>query len=210
LGSWDWRIRWCRESALNYFPVFKNLTYLFIDFGELKKIAMVILRQRKICFLNGFMAQELGKLEIAEYLKAKIPGLILPKLHSNPELGLKDLKNLQKTSWDLVIGLSMGGVYATKIKSKKTLLINPGFNIGEGIKPKYPEYSLGFKKLESLPDLAENVTGMIATDDKIRPITEPIFIEKYGKNNLINYPGKHVPEISELDKYIIPEIKKLL
>ena len=199
-----------RESVSDSFPVFKNPTYLFIDFGELKKIAMVILRQRKVCFLNGFMAQELGKLEIAEYLKAKIPGLILPKLHSNPELGIKDLKNLQKTSWDLVIGFSMGGVYATKIKSKKTLLINPGFNIGEGIKPRYPEYSLGFKKLESLPDLAENVTGMIAIDDKIRPVTEPIFIEKYGKNSLINYPGKHVPEISELDKYIIPEIKKLL
>ena len=37
LGSWDWRIRWCRESALNYFPVFKNPTYLFIDFGNRTK-----------------------------------------------------------------------------------------------------------------------------------------------------------------------------
>ena len=171
---------------------------------------MIILRTNKVCFLNGFMAQELGKLEIAEYLKKEIPELILPRLHSDPKLGLKDLKELQKVSWNLVIGLSMGGVYATKIKSKKTLLINPGFNIGEGIKLKYPEYSAGFKKLESLPDLAENVIGMIALDDKIRSITEPIFIEKYGKENLINYPGKHVPEINELDKYIIPEIKKLL
>ena len=171
---------------------------------------MVILRQKNVCFLNGFMAQELGKLEIAEYLKEKIPSLILPRLHSDPELGIKDLKEIQKISWDLVIGFSMGGVYATKIKSKKTLLINPGFNIGEGIKKKNPEYSSGFKRLESLPDLAENVIGMIALDDKIRPITESIFIEKYGKENLINYPGKHVPEISELDKYIIPEIKKLL
>ena len=171
---------------------------------------MIILRYKKVCFLNGFMAQELGKLEIANHLKSCIPHLQLPKLSSNPEKGLKDLAEIQKTHWDLVIGLSMGGVYATKVRSKKTLLINPGFGISEGIKTKVPEYSNGFKELENLPSLATNVIGMIAEDDKIRPFTEPIFISLYGKKNLINYPGKHVPTIKELDDYIIPEIEKLL
>ena len=171
---------------------------------------MIILRNKKICFLNGFMAQELGKLDIANFFKQHIPNLILPKLRSNPELGLKDLKEIQKINWDLVIGLSMGGVYAIKINSKKTFLINPGFNISEGIKLKFPEFSSGFKKLEDLPNLAKNVIGMIAIEDKIRPVTEPIFIQLYGKENLINYPGKHVPGKLELEKYILPELLSYL
>jgi predicted esterase YcpF (UPF0227 family) len=171
---------------------------------------MIILRNKKVCFLNGFMAYELGKLEIANHLKSCIPNLQLPTIRSNPEEGLKDLKEIQKIKWDLVIGLSMGGVYATKIRSRKTLLINPGFNISEGIKTKVPEFSNGFRKLENLPSLATDVKGMIATEDKIRSITEPIFISLYGKENLINYPGKHVPTIEEIDQYIIPEINKLL
>lgn len=93
---------------------------------------------------------------------------------------------------------------------KKTLLINPGFGISEGIKLKFPEYAEGFKELENLPILSKNVTGLIATEDKIRPVIEPIFIKLFGKRNLINYPGKHVPTIEELDRYIIPEIEKLL
>lgn len=171
---------------------------------------MLVFRNKKVCFLNGFLAYELGKLDVANYLKSQIPYIQLPVIRSNPELGLKDLITIQRKKWDLVIGLSMGGVYATKIKSKKTLLINPGFNISEGIKTKVPEFSEGFKKLENLPSLATDVKGMIALDDKIRPITEPIFISLYGKNNLINYPGKHVPTTKEIENYILPEIYKLL
>ena len=171
---------------------------------------MIIQRNSRICFLNGFLAYELNKTEISDYLKSVIPSLQLPILRSDPEHGLKDLKSIQRTSWDLVIGLSMGGVYAIKIKSKRTLLINPGFGISEGLKSKYPQFYDGFKKLESLPNLATNVKGMIAKEDKIRPFTEPIFISLFGKENLINYPGQHVPTIEELDKYIIPEITKLL
>lgn len=36
LGSWDWRRTGCRESTSSHFPVFKNLTYLFIDFWNNK------------------------------------------------------------------------------------------------------------------------------------------------------------------------------
>jgi len=154
------------------------------------------------------MAYELGKLEISEFFKKEIPNIQIPVVHSDPRLGLKDLQKLKQVNWDLVIGLSMGGVYATKIKSKKTVLINPGFGISEGIKTKFPEYSLGFKELENLPDQATNVLGFISMEDKLRSVTEPIFVRKYGKNSLINIPGKHVPTIEELSNYIIPEIRK--
>ena len=171
----------------------------------------IIRNNSKIIFLNGFMAQELGKLEVAEHLEKNIPGLYSPRLRSNPEFGLRDLEDIKRRGpYEIVIGLSMGGVYAIRIPSTYTILINPGFGISEGIKTKEPRFAEGFKKLEDLPILAENVTGFIAIDDKIRFYTEPVFKELFGKKNLINYPGKHVPTIEELDKYIIPKIKKLL
>jgi hypothetical protein len=171
---------------------------------------MIVLRPKKICFLTGFMAKELGKHQIEDCLKSFIPELQVPKLRSDPSLGINDLKKIQKTKWDLVIGFSMGGFYATKVKSRKTFLINPGLNISEGMMTKVPEYSPGFKIIEKLPDLAKDVTGMIAVNDKIRPYIEPIFIERYGKENLIHFPGKHVPEIPIIEQFIIPEIKKII
>ena len=168
-------------------------------------------QDKKIIFLNGFMAQEQGKLDIANHFKEKIPGLSLPRLRSNPEEGLKDLQNIiRKGPYDLVIGFSMGGVYALRIPSKKTVLINPGLGISEAMKNKKPEWAPGFKKLEDIPIVSKDVTGLFSDNDKIRPVTEPLFIKLFGKSRVVHGPGQHVPTFQEIDSWILPQIYKEL
>jgi len=171
---------------------------------------MKILRQiSKSIFLNGFMAYELGLSDIPQTIKEEIPNLEVPRLRSDPKYGLIDLKNIcKKQPYDLVIGFSMGGVYALRIESKLTILINPGLGISEGIKAKKPEYSSGFKKLEQLPIVATNVIGIFGEYDKIRSKTEPIFVSMFGKDKVKYFPGKHIPTTEELYNYIIPTIKR--
>lgn len=175
---------------------------------------MIILRNKKVCFLNGFGSYEQGFQQsgyIHDILLSNFPYMQFPVLRSDPEYGLADLKEIQKTKWDLVIGFSMGGAYAIHIDSKKTLLINPGLGISKGIKTKEPKYSKGFKKLEELPILAHDVVAMFSESDNIRQQTEPIYKDLFGEDSkIINFPGKHIPTEDILEKYIVPEIKKLI
>lgn len=166
---------------------------------------------KKIIFLNGFMAQELGKLDIARYFQKKIPGLSSPKLRSNPSEGLEDLQEIiKKGPYDLVIGFSMGAVYALRVPSRKTVLLNPGLGISEAMKTRKPEWAPGFKKLEDIPIVSKDVIGLFSESDKIRPITEPIFVSLFGKSKAIHGPGQHVPTFQEIDSWILPEIYKSL
>ena len=163
--------------------------------------------------MNGFMAQEkygdnnLFHQVFSEYF----PMIQYPVLRSDPKNGIQDLKEIQKTKWDLVIGFSMGGGYASRIKAKKTLLINPALYISPGMKMLEPKFVKGFERLESTyPIITSNVVGMFALDDKYRSGLLPMFIDVYGEDKVINFPGPHMPTEETIEKYIVPEIKKLM
>ena len=174
---------------------------------------MIILRNKNICFLNGFMAQEkyrdnnIFHQAFSEYF----PQIQYPVLRSDPKYGIQDLKELQKTKWNLVIGFSMGGGYASRIKANKTLLINPALYISPGMKMIEPKFVKGFEKLENIyPIIAHNVIGMFALDDKYRSGLLPQFLDIYRDSKIINFPGPHIPNKEIIEKYIVPEIKKLI
>jgi hypothetical protein len=104
----------------------------------------------------------------------------------------------------------MGAVYALRVPSKKTVLLNPGLGISEAMKTKKPEWAPGFKKLEGMPIVSKDVIGLFSESDKIRPITEPIFVSLFGKSKVTHGPGQHVPTFQEIDSWILPEIYKNL
>ena len=126
-------------------------------------------------------------------------------LSSDPVQGWKDFQKINFSAYDLVIGFSMGAVYASSQNKTPMVLINPGY----GLSRKYQ----GFKRID---DLSLGVKKglvkciLVGTEDKHKSDYFPEIQSRNLTDLIIDFPSGHVPEENTIVEYIVPEIKKVI
>jgi len=160
--------------------------------------------------------------------------VLSPDVPAEPEKALPFLKDVC-SAWrpDLIVGHSLGGFWAQKLRGYRKALVNPSFHIAEFLRQQPSEMAylsprengdksfriteemcLGFEKLEevefdALSQEEKDLTIAFFADDDETVRQGPEFALHYGKPG-ISYPGRHQPIFPEMKRYIVPEIKKFL
>lgn len=159
-------------------------------------------KRPKLLYLHG-MNEEVdfpGGGIIYKTLK-KYFNIDMANLSSDPEQGIKDFGRIRFNEYDLVIGFSMGGVYACCQDITPVILINPGF----GLSKVFP----GFEEIDG-PMQKSNVKIVkvfLGKKDKHLDFLLP-GVKRHKLTNKIVWIDdcKHVPDENILKSKIIPVI----
>ena len=85
---------------------------------------------KKIIYLHGLGSS--GSTQTVEYLRKKLPEVevISPDIPLHPQEALQMLKRLcHELQPDIIIGTSMGAMYAQQLHDYKKILVNPAFHV---------------------------------------------------------------------------------
>ena len=122
-------------------------------------------------------------------------------LSSDPTKGWEDFKNIDFSAYTLVVGFSMGAVYASSQNQIPMILINPGY----GLSKMWPEFKrIDEASMKVKGELVRKI--LVGSSDKYSSAYLPEIQKRKLEDKIVYIPGKHVPEESEIEKYIIPEI----
>lgn len=87
-------------------------------------------RKQKVIYLHGLGSS--GASTTAQRLRRSLPhhDVVSPDIPVQPELAVQALKRLAKTlsSGDIIVGTSMGGMYAQMFRGWRRILINPSWH----------------------------------------------------------------------------------
>ncbi|MCQ2184256.1 MAG: hypothetical protein MJY62_02470 [Bacteroidales bacterium] len=187
----------------------------------------------KILFIHGFASS--GAYKTAATLRSilrpcEVISLDVP---IEPEEALKMLRSIcERETPDLIVGLSLGGFWAQKLRGYRKILINPEFNISGYLRgwigpvrylsPRRDGAEIFFvtedicKGYEIIQQSQfENITpeevaltkGMFASGDTLVHCRD-IFSAHYP-GRAVDYPGEHLPTFPELKKYLVPLVESL-
>lgn len=131
---------------------------------------------------------------------------------------------------DLVIGTSMGGMFAQKIRGVRKILVNPSFHVSQSMRRKlgvnkfFSERQDGISEYEITPELCDryerleqdqglsysdeerdNTIALFGTEDDMVNCREE-YCEHYTKYSL--FPGGHRLTEDMIRDYVIPIIEK--
>lgn len=187
----------------------------------------------KVLFLHGLASSGAYKMASSLRILLKPCEVIAPDVPIVPAEALDLLEGLcRERRPDLVVGLSLGGFWAQKLRGWRKILVNPDFHISRLLRtmPGVREYlspradgATTFTVTEAVCDAYERLeakefdgltpeeialtTGLFADrDERVRCGEE---FEKYYPGRGITYPGTHLPDYPTLKKYIIPVIDNL-
>lgn len=188
---------------------------------------------RKLIYLHGFGSS--GGTSTAKSLQELLPDwtVIAPDIPVDPTEALFFLKDLcQKENPDLVVGTSMGGMYAQQMRGFKRICINPAFDISqhndilkegtfEFLNPRKngektftitAEIIQHAKEMEThqFDDITEEsrelVYGLFADNDTVVNC-EDIFLQHY--KHVIHFHGEHRLNRQVVEETLIPVIQEL-
>ena len=188
----------------------------------------------KLLFIHGLASS--GRYKMASSLRILLKGweVISPDVPIEPQKALQLLRSIcESEKVDLVVGLSLGGFWAQKLRGYRKILVNPDFHVSallESMKGEVKYLSpredgsesfiidddicRGYRELEksqfdSLDSREIELTrALFALDDElVRCGSE---FESHYPNRGTEYPGKHLPVFPELKKYLVPVVKELV
>jgi len=162
----------------------------------------------------------------------KETGVMSPDVPPEPSEAMPFLQDLcREYKPDLIVGHSLGGFWAQKLRGFRKALINPALEISPWLRTIKGEMKYlspradgvqsfmitdsmcdGFASLEahefdSLTQEEKDLTIAFFADADETVRHSHIFEREYGKPG-ISYPGGHQPVFPEMKKYIVPEILK--
>lgn len=185
----------------------------------------------KILFIHGLASS--GAYKMASSLRILLKGseVIAPDVPIEPSEALAMLEGIcSNESPDLVVGLSLGGFWAQKLRGCRKFLVNPdlhpsvllrsktgimeylsprldgatSFEITEGICQGYESLELTeFDGLDS-QEIALT-TGMFADRDEMVNCYDEFMLHYPFRGH--RYPGTHLPNYPEIKKYFLPVIE---
>ena len=190
---------------------------------------------KKLMYLHGTASAGYSRtsMGILQYLPEDWQ-LLTPDCPVDAEECLKMLKELcEKEKPDLIIGSSQGGYYAQMLRGYKRICINPALDMSkdsdvtvgnhyfvvnreDGIQ-KYvitPEMQEGYRRLEAhqfdgITDADRELCyGIFGDHDTDYGHCKPVFAEHYP--HIYTFPGGHKMEYEEIEKYLMPLVKKLV
>lgn len=185
----------------------------------------------KVLFIHGLASS--GAYKMASSLRILLKGseVIAPDVPIDPREALALLEGICRDERpDLIVGLSLGGFWAQKLRGYRKILVNPDFHISRLLRTMTGEReylsprrdgALTFTVTDALCDeyarlesvefdglASEEValtTGMFADRDEMVNCKDEF--EAYYPGRSRSYPGTHLPNYPEIKKYILPVIE---
>lgn len=185
----------------------------------------------KVLFIHGLASS--GAYKMASSLRILLKGseVIAPDVPIEPGEALNLLEEICRDERpDLIVGLSLGGFWAQKLRGYRKILVNPDFHISRLLRTMTGEReylsprrdgALTFTVTDALCDeyarlesvefdglASEEValtTGMFADRDEMVNCKDEF--EAYYPGRSRSYPGTHLPNYPEIKKYILPVIE---
>lgn len=186
----------------------------------------------KVLFIHGLASS--GAYKTASTLRTLLRPceVIAPDVPIEPAAALSLLRTLcEAEKPDLIVGLSLGGFWAQKLRGFRKILINPDLHpsillrskIGEMkyLSPRQDgavsfwiteEICKGYEILETseFDDLTQEeialTDGLFASDDELVHCG-PEF-ERYYPGRAHPYPGTHLPTFPEIKRYLLPLVSQ--
>lgn len=190
----------------------------------------------KIVYFHGFGSSHAsGTVEI---LRRELPNdeVVAPDIPVDPVEALPYLKELcEQEQPDLIIGTSMGGMYAQQMRSFKRILVNPAFTMSTMSKTfRTGEYHFfsgrydGAKTFKITKDIIQHHNQMerqqfknISSEEKetcwclvgLRDTSvtnaESLFKKNYLADHVIRFDGEHQLNDKVIKKVLIPLVEQL-
>ena len=185
----------------------------------------------KVLFIHGLASS--GAYKMASSLRILLKGseVIAPDVPIDPREALALLEGICRDERpDLIVGLSLGGFWAQKLRGYRKILVNPDFHISRLLRTMTGEReylsprrdgALTFTVTDALCDeyarlesvefdglASEEValtTGMFADRDEMVNCKDEF--ERFYPGRARSYPGTHLPNYPEIKKYILPVIE---
>ena len=204
------------------------------DYNDLAHLKFEkIVGTKKIVYFHGFGSSCLSS--TVKTLRELLPEftVIAEDIRINPNYALPKLKDLcEKERPELVVGTSMGGMYAQQMRGFKRICINPAFDLSqhkdilhegtfEFLNPRRngettfdigPEIISHFEEMEAhqfdgiTDEDRENVYGLFADNDTTVNC-EDIFRQHY--QNVIHFHGEHRLNRQVIEEVLVPLIKEI-
>lgn len=185
-----------------------------------------------ILYVHGFASS--GDSGTARTIQKYLPKcrVISPDLPINPDDAIAMLKRIAcEEKIDVVVGTSMGGMFAQKLRGIPKVLVNPSFHVSEsmrrkiGIVPFFKRRADGATEFEVSPDLCDayknvetgqfdnlsdkeiSITyGLFGTDDDV--VSCEAEYDRYYRNKMV-FIGGHRLTDDVIHDYVIEAILKL-
>ena len=193
---------------------------------------------KKILYIHGFgSAGSTGTATIMRnLLYEKDVRVVSPDVPTSPKEALPFLKAFAAEEQpDLIIGTSMGGMYAEQLRGFKRILVNPSFHMARlltfrglgnydfqnkradgATKFKVDKQMIAeFKEVEKLsfteltPEDRENVYGLFGRYDQTVH-TQDDFTKVYGRDHFVIFEGEHRLNDKVLKHDVLPIIEEIL
>lgn len=188
---------------------------------------------KTIVFLHGFGSS--GATKTADYLREKLTDTVVisPDIPLEPKLALRELHKLcHDVNPDVIIGTSMGAMYAQQMHGFRKILVNPAFHVSLIMRQ-----NLGINKFTNPRKDSEtefNITEWLCDDYEIMEKYQFYGITAYDKahtyaffgtedtlvngyeeylkyySNATQYPGGHILLQKWVKAYVLPCVQKLL
>ena len=192
------------------------------------------MNMHNIIYFHGLSSS--GNSGTGKYLKLLFPNenVITPDIPVNPKEALPFLKNLVSnldSDNTIIIGTSMGGMYAQQMTGLKRILVNPAFHVSNTLKKSIGEYlpffsprqdgaiefkvseilvkefdEMEIKQFDNATD-PENVIALFGSRDAIVNCKDEFM--KYYKE-FIDFDGEHRLSDRNIEEIIAPLIKEKL
>ncbi len=182
----------------------------------------------KILFIHGLASSGAYKMASSLRILLRPCEVVSPDVPIDPDEALRMLLGLCASERpDLVVGLSLGGFWAQKLRGERKILVNPDFHVSRLLRTKIGENEylspradgaetflidedicLRYEALErmqfdSLPSGEQGLTrGMFALQDELVHCGDEFELHYPGRGTY--YPGGHLPTFPELKKYLLP------
>ena len=182
----------------------------------------------KVLFIHGLASSGAYKMSSTLRILLKPCEVISPDVPIDPAAALSLLQDIcKRESPDLVVGLSLGGFWAQKLRGFRKILVNPDFHVSSLMRTMVGEVEYlspradgagTFVITESICDAYEAIErtqfdgltsdeialtrAMFATGDELVRQGEEFRIHYPGRG--IDYPGKHLPTFPEIKRYLLP------
>lgn len=184
----------------------------------------------KILFIHGLASS--GAYKMASSLRILLKGsqVLAPDVPIEPDEALDLLEGIcRDEDPDLVVGLSLGGFWAQKLRSRRKVLVNPDFHVSKLMRTKIGEVEYlspradgarsfflneeiceGYRKLEERqfedlsPEEIALTSGVFADNDELVDCRQEFELHYPGRSHI--YPGTHLPNYPQTKQYILPVI----
>ncbi len=186
----------------------------------------------KILFIHGLASSGAYKMADSLRILLKPCEVIAPDVPIDPAAAAALLERVcAEEDPDLVVGLSLGGFWAQKLRGRRKFLVNPDFHVSRLMRTMVGEVQYlsprrdgarSFLLTEGICDAYEALertqfdalspeeialtTGLFAEGDELVHCG-PEF-EAHYPGRRVDYPGGHLPVFPELKRYLVPLILK--